>query len=71
LPSPPWVKANENVAEGPRFGAALFLFVTAFRRLYGAKKYDKVLFLLRRQLCAEDQVEELDRVVQRQQALVM
>jgi hypothetical protein len=42
-----------------------------FRRLQGAQKCDKVLFLLRRQLCAEDQVEELDCIVQRQQALVM
>src|ERR1700737_191245 len=35
------------------------------------QKRDQLLFLLRRQLGAEDQVEELDRVLQRQKTLVV
>src|SRR5260370_28307416 len=40
-------------------------------RLEDTQKRHQILFLLRRELGAEDQVEELDRVLQRQKTLVM
>ena len=40
-------------------------------RLQRAQKCNQILFPLRRQLGAEDQIEELDRVLQRQKTLVM
>jgi hypothetical protein len=41
------------------------------RRLKGSQECDEVLFLVPGELCTKDQVEELDRIVQRQQTTVM
>src|SRR5712692_6753803 len=54
-----------------RYAASAFPLTTTLCRLEGAQERHQILLLLRLQFRAEDQVEELDRILQRQQTLVV
>src|SRR5207245_9977216 len=54
-----------------RYNASAFPLTTTLCRLERAQERDQILLFLRRKFRAEDQVEELDRVLQRQQTLVV